>query len=393
VSLPWFKFNVKAFVTDTQRLTTEAKGAYLLLMLDYYEQEEPPPDDDMVLATIAGLPMETWLRYRPYIAAKFEIEGGVWRHAYVEAEIADCHKRHDKAVSAATSGRSSKLTPKHSKTVSSRSTPKTADAPSITSEHSPEPSSKQGPEPENSPKLTPEPSLEQSSEVSYLDTDKDSKKEGAYAPSPASEVFPAPIPENFTMAGRDVIACQSEGYSPDVISATFNSFFRYHHSNGTMDSDWPAAWWRWWNKNKPALHPSERPRPKAPPRVVLTNPADPPKPKTLRKAVRPVPDDWMTNIRHAEIANEFGLDLVSEAEAFRDHCLNKPTDWSNYDAAFRNWLKSPFRQRTPHGKAPGPKRTIADATDRLGAEINRELAEAESAERGGGPIVQILPKV
>lgn len=43
MSLPWFPFNGKDFITDTLRLTTEAKGAYLMLMLDYYEQEAPPP--------------------------------------------------------------------------------------------------------------------------------------------------------------------------------------------------------------------------------------------------------------------------------------------------------------------------------------------------------------
>ena len=49
---------------------TEAKAAYLMVMLDYYEQETPPPDNDAVLATITGLPMDQWLKYRPEIADK-----------------------------------------------------------------------------------------------------------------------------------------------------------------------------------------------------------------------------------------------------------------------------------------------------------------------------------
>ena len=53
MSLPWFAFNIKDYLSDTMRLTTEAHGAYLLLILDYYESEGPSPDDDFILAAIA----------------------------------------------------------------------------------------------------------------------------------------------------------------------------------------------------------------------------------------------------------------------------------------------------------------------------------------------------
>ena len=101
MSFDWFPFNTKDFLANTRRLNTEAKGAYLLLMLDYYEQGEGPPDDDDVLATICELPLETWQRHRRVISPMFEIRDGRWRHDRIKSEMEKAERKHAEAVAKA----------------------------------------------------------------------------------------------------------------------------------------------------------------------------------------------------------------------------------------------------------------------------------------------------
>lgn len=85
MSRPWFPFYVGDYTRDTARLTTEAHGAYLLLMLDYWVNGAPP-DDDETLSTITKLPLTTWKKRRPVLAKFFRVEGGVWFHGRIEKE-------------------------------------------------------------------------------------------------------------------------------------------------------------------------------------------------------------------------------------------------------------------------------------------------------------------
>jgi len=76
----WFPFYVGDYIKTTARLTTEAHGAYLLLMLDYWARGSPP-DDNNVLATITRLPVNRWItKVRPLLVGFFEVADGVWRH-------------------------------------------------------------------------------------------------------------------------------------------------------------------------------------------------------------------------------------------------------------------------------------------------------------------------
>ena len=89
MSLPWFKFEPKPFISDTLRLSTEAKGAYLMLILDYYDQGKPAPDDDETLATITGLSVDTWRRHRRVIEPLFNVRDGLWYHLKCEEVLAE----------------------------------------------------------------------------------------------------------------------------------------------------------------------------------------------------------------------------------------------------------------------------------------------------------------
>lgn len=100
---PWFPFYVGDYTRDTARLTTEAHGAYLLLILDYWVNG-PPPDDNDVLATITKLPVTIWRKRRASILPFFNVVDGRWTHSRIDREIAAANEKHQKRVDAGKEG-------------------------------------------------------------------------------------------------------------------------------------------------------------------------------------------------------------------------------------------------------------------------------------------------
>lgn len=100
----WMPFYVGDYLGDTQRLTTEQHGAYLLLMLDYW-RNGPAPDDDAVLRQIAKLDRAGWKKHRDALARLFQITDGEWRHKRIDRELANAEanaeRRSSKAKAAA----------------------------------------------------------------------------------------------------------------------------------------------------------------------------------------------------------------------------------------------------------------------------------------------------
>mgnify|MGYP005992915633 CR=1 FL=1 len=100
----WMPFYVGDYLGDTQRLTTEQHGAYLLLILDYW-RNGPAPDDDAVLQQITKLERAAWKRHRPALARMFQIVDGEWRHKRIDCELeaaaANAERRSSKAKKAA----------------------------------------------------------------------------------------------------------------------------------------------------------------------------------------------------------------------------------------------------------------------------------------------------
>lgn len=100
----WMPFYIGDYLGDTQRLTTEQHGAYLLLILDYW-RNGPAPDDDAVIQQITKLDSKGWKRCRPAISRLFKIVGGEWRHKRIDAELvkaqANAERRSEKALKAA----------------------------------------------------------------------------------------------------------------------------------------------------------------------------------------------------------------------------------------------------------------------------------------------------
>ena len=100
----WMPFYIGDYLGDTQRLTTEQHGAYLLLILDYW-RNGPAPDDDAVLMQITKLDKVGWKRCRPALSRLFQIADDEWRHKRIDKELAkakaNAERRSEKASKAA----------------------------------------------------------------------------------------------------------------------------------------------------------------------------------------------------------------------------------------------------------------------------------------------------
>jgi uncharacterized protein YdaU (DUF1376 family) len=81
----WMPLYVGDYLRDTTRLSTEAHGAYLLMLMDYWIKG-PPPDDDEVLAAITKLPPQRWAKLKPIIAEFFQVKGGFWHQKRADEE-------------------------------------------------------------------------------------------------------------------------------------------------------------------------------------------------------------------------------------------------------------------------------------------------------------------
>lgn len=83
--------------------------------------------------------------------------------------------------------------------------------------------------------------------------------------------------------------------------------------------------------------------------------------KTRKRAV-PLPADWKPNPTHARIALERGIDLEAQAEKFRDYARAHGKAYRDWDAGFRNWLRSDYTKP----ENPSPRyRTQEDQIERM----------------------------
>lgn len=96
----WMPLYVGDYLGDTQRLTTEQHGAYILLILDYW-RNGPAPDEDSVLQSITKLDRAGWKRHRPALERLFRIVDGHWTHKRIEHEIENAKANQDRRSSKA----------------------------------------------------------------------------------------------------------------------------------------------------------------------------------------------------------------------------------------------------------------------------------------------------
>ena len=97
----WMPLWIGAYLADTQHLSRDEHGAYLLLLMAYWRAREPLLDDDKRLAAIVKATPAEWRRLRPVLAEFFTIDGGTWRQKRADAEIAIADTRKAKATAKA----------------------------------------------------------------------------------------------------------------------------------------------------------------------------------------------------------------------------------------------------------------------------------------------------
>ena len=83
----WMPVYIGDYLSDTQLLTTEQHGAYLLLIMAYWKNRKPLPDDDKVLRAIARLEQKQWKSCRAVLEPFFTVCDGFWQHKRIESEL------------------------------------------------------------------------------------------------------------------------------------------------------------------------------------------------------------------------------------------------------------------------------------------------------------------
>lgn len=98
----WMPLWIGKYLADTQRLTRDQHGGYLLLLMAYWRNAGPLEDDDQDLAVIAKASPKEWKELRTRLAKFFTVADGVWRHERFDEELAAAQAR---AISATKRGK------------------------------------------------------------------------------------------------------------------------------------------------------------------------------------------------------------------------------------------------------------------------------------------------
>lgn len=97
----WMPLWIGDYLADTQHLTRDEHGAYLLLLMAYWRNGGPIPDDDRRLASIVKASPKEWKALRPVMLEFFRVEGDQWHQKRVDTELARSSDRSEKAASKA----------------------------------------------------------------------------------------------------------------------------------------------------------------------------------------------------------------------------------------------------------------------------------------------------
>ena len=82
----WMPLYLGDYTSGTLRLSTEAHGAYTLLIIDYWISG-PPPNNNEILANITKMTLKRWKQMRTHLLPLFSVEDGKWRHKRIDAEL------------------------------------------------------------------------------------------------------------------------------------------------------------------------------------------------------------------------------------------------------------------------------------------------------------------
>lgn len=89
----WMPLFIGDYLADTQRLTAEQHGAYLLLIMDYWRNGSLPNNDDVLDLITKG----AWAKHKAVLLTFFMQDGDALRHLRIEKEIAKAAEKHHRA--------------------------------------------------------------------------------------------------------------------------------------------------------------------------------------------------------------------------------------------------------------------------------------------------------
>lgn len=97
----WMPLWIGDYLADTQHLTRDEHGAYLLLLMAYWRNGGPLIDDDKRLAAIVKATPKEWANLRAVLLEFFDVVDGLWHQKRIDAEISGSMERAEKAASKA----------------------------------------------------------------------------------------------------------------------------------------------------------------------------------------------------------------------------------------------------------------------------------------------------
>ena len=111
--IPYTYFYQGEYLNDTQHLTREQHGSYLLLLMSYWQSGKALNNKNGRLAVIAKMTQEEWAREESIYAEFFDVEGDIWHHGRCEFDLDRVRKKSKQASYAGRkSAESKKGTPK-----------------------------------------------------------------------------------------------------------------------------------------------------------------------------------------------------------------------------------------------------------------------------------------
>lgn len=97
----WMPLWIGDYLADTQHLTRDEHGAYLLMLMAYWRNAGPLVDDNKRLAAITKATLKEWAELRPVLLEFFEVVDGHWHQKRMDAELSESVDRAEKAASKA----------------------------------------------------------------------------------------------------------------------------------------------------------------------------------------------------------------------------------------------------------------------------------------------------
>jgi|SRR5215467_11403024 len=96
-----------------------------------------------------------------------------------------------------------------------------------------------------------------------------------------------------------------------------------------------------------------------------------------------MPAGWIPRAEDIQALLDLGwwtFDIEDEIQSFRDHASSHASKYSDWDAAFRNWMRSPYQKKGP----AGDKRSVLGAQRRLEARTGGDASKYKPGTEGPG---------